>query len=114
MKSEFEELMGEGVEDAIDAGGGGEFTIGGKKFRGDVNFFDGERELMGEGGGFVGTYSATIIAGLTQFRDKFPHPLERSLDGKRILVDRRELRIVKAIVDSASLTLHLENPSKEK
>ena len=91
-----------------------EFTIGRQKFCGDLNLLEAEKDLMSDGGGFVGTYEATIIAPIGQFTGKFPEPLERSLTGQRLTVKGRDERIIKAAVDAISVTLHLENPNKGK
>jgi hypothetical protein len=112
--NDFLHFMGQGMEIAGAIFGQEEFRIGRYTFCGDVDLFDSEKELMTDGGGFVGTYNATIVAGREQFGGKFAQPIERALDGKRLMIQGRKYRIVKAMQDAISMTLHLANPSKSK
>jgi hypothetical protein len=117
MSNDFLDCMNSAFAEALEIFGATDFSIARHKFSGDVDLFDGDRELLGGndgGGGWGGTYSGTIVAPLAQFGRKFPSPLERSLDGKLLTISGRTFRIGRVIEDAISITLHLKNPNAKK
>lgn len=114
MISEFDSFIGGAMTEVLGVLGTDPFKIGTKSFTGAYNQFTGSKSLMGEGGGYSGTYPATIVAALAQFTGKFAAPLEKSLANLRLTIKGRTFRIEEAIVDSASVTLNLVNPDAAK
>lgn len=111
--SEFDDFISGAMDEAMGVIGETPFTIDGRTLAGDYSEFTGAKDLMADGGGFMGDYAATILATVGQFSG-FAHPLEKSLDGKRVTAKGREMRIVSVSVDSASVTLRLANPDAGK
>ncbi len=114
MASDFDSFIGASIGDTLAVLGTDSFTIGTKSFTGAYNQFSASGDLMGGGGGFSGEYPATIVCALAQFTGKYAEPLERSLKYLRVTIKGRAFRIEEAVVDTASVTLNLENADAAK
>lgn len=97
------------MSEALDVFGRVSFTLNGTIYAnaGMLNEFDSAREL--EIGGFVGSFSATLVCERSKFTETSGTALERSLDGKLVVIDGRTFKVAKASMDESSVTLGLVN-----
>lgn len=110
MPSEFDTFMSAALGEALPVFGPATFVIEDTTYAnaGLLNEFDSAREL--EIGGFVGSFNATLVCQRSKFSETTGVPLERTLDGKLLVIDGRTFRITKANMDESSVTLGLVNP----
>ncbi len=106
----FDDTMSAGLDDAFVVFGPVTFAIDGTTYRdaGILNEFDSAREL--EIGGFVGSFNATLLCKRSKFTETTGTLLERTLDGKLLVIQGRTFRIAKASVDETGVLLGLVNP----
>jgi len=111
--SAFDDFNDYGFDEAASVFGVDSFTIGGiaTTFEGVLNEFGAEKQV--DFGGLTGTYTATIIAEIDQF-DDVTGPLERTLDGRTLVVDGRIFKINRCLLDDSTLTIGLTNPNKTR
>jgi hypothetical protein len=88
------------------------FTIGGinQEFAGVLNEYTAQREL--DVGGLRGTYSATIVAKRREIAASVSGQLEKTLTGRKVIIEGRTFKISTVDHDSISVTLTLENEIK--
>lgn len=107
MPSEFDSFTASALSESLDVFGRVSFTLDGTPYpnAGLLNEFDSAREL--EIGGFVGNFNATLLCQRSKFTETPGVPLERTLDGKLLVIDGRTFRVGKASMDESSVTLGL-------
>lgn len=103
--SEFDDMIAEGLEVTEEISGSESFTLAGKTYAGILNEFAGDENV--EIGGATLLCAATLVCRRPQF-SALPRPLHRSLQGKTVVVDSTSYRIIRAAVDSVSVTLVLD------
>lgn len=111
--SDFDDFNDEALADAGDIIGRESFTIATLEgsYAGILNEFGAVKSLTI--GGIIGEYTATLVCELDQF-DDLDGPLERTLDGRKITINGRELKITRVFLDGTAITLGLSNPSGKK
>ena len=109
MISEFDSFMSAGLAEAAQVIGTVSFTVQGTSYRnaGILDQFTSSREL--EIGGFSGNFDATILCLRSKFTETSGTPLERTLDGKTLVVDGRTFTISRVEMDETSVTFGLVN-----
>ncbi len=107
MISEFDAFMSAGLTEAAQVIGTVSFTVQGTSYRnaGILDAFTSSREL--EIGGFVGNFDATVLCLRKKFTETSGTPLERTLDGKLLVIDSRTFRIARVEMDESSVTFGL-------
>jgi len=107
MISEFDSFMSAGLVEASKVIGQVSFTVQGTTYRnaGILDQFTSSREL--EIGGFSGNFDATILCLRSKFQETSGTPLERTLDGKLLVIDSRTFRIARVEMDESSVTFGL-------
>jgi hypothetical protein len=107
MTSDFDAFMNAGIAEAVQVIGTKTFTIGGTTYRnaGILSQYTSAREL--ELGGFAGVFDATLLCPRTKFTETNGVALERSLDGKLVVIDSRTFKIARTEMDESSVTLGL-------
>jgi hypothetical protein len=111
--SDFDDFNEFSLVDAGDIIGREGFTIVNTPgdFAGILNEYGSVKSI--EIGGIIGEYTATLVCELDQF-DELDGPLERTLDGRTVIISGRKLKITRTFLDGSSLTLGLSNPSGKK
>ena len=107
MISEFDAFMSAGLTESSKVIGQVSFTVQGTSYRnaGILDAFTSSREL--EIGGFIGNFDATILCLRSKFTEVSGTPLERSLDGKLLVIDSRTFKIKSVEMDETSVTFGL-------
>lgn len=111
--SAFDDFNAESFADAGEIIGMESFTITNitGSFEGILNEFGSVKSL--EIGGIVGEYVATVVCYPDQFSE-LSGPLERTLDGRRLVIAGRDFKITRVFLDECAVTLGLTNPSGKK
>jgi len=109
MISDFDSFMSAGLAEASKTIGLVSFTIQGTSYRnaGTLDRFTASREL--EMGGFVGNFDATILCLRSKFTESSGTPLERTFEGKLLVIDSRTFKIARVEMDETSVTFGLVN-----
>lgn len=110
MPSDFDAFMSASLDESFAVFGALDFVLDGQSYTkaGVINEYDSAREL--EIGGFVGSFNATLLCKRSKFTETTGTLLERTLDGKLLVIQGRTFRIAKASVDETGVLLGLVNP----
>jgi hypothetical protein len=110
--SAFDDFNDSAFDEAAAVIGTDSFTISNVAYTGGIlDEFTASREV--EIGGMMGSYDGTLMVKLTNVSN-ITAPIERSVEGKVIVISGRSFRVEKAATDSLTLTMGLANLNKTK
>ncbi len=102
--SAFDDMIAASMDESESVFGTTSWTMDGKGYAGTLNEYEGEQDV--ELDGILGSYNATLMCQKPQFK-MLAKPLQRTLNGKLVMIDGVQYKVARVAVDSASVTLGL-------